>query len=388
MFDERLELRSSMLDGIELARTRVPEPQGKVVLPEGLVVISADNHCEITEDIFYENFPAHLKEKAPRVWFDKYWHIGHKGGMQAFKEIDRMDYLLSNIFVENGFEASVRNAHMDAEGVKKEIVFPQSLLGMTRMPDLEVREWMFSVYNDYMARLGKENPGRFYGVGICRNWWDPEKAESAIRQIVDLGLKTLMIPIALKDVDGKGVSLASESMDRFFSAVEDAGIPLCFHVGEDPSIEGRGGYGSNYMTATGPFRKPFGELIFGGVFDRHPKLEVVFTEGQFYWVAGALQDAEHCFDALNGALDIKLKHRPTHYWRNHCYATFTIDRLGFETINYVGADRIMWSSDYPHSESTFGIGWSAIDDVIQRTSEADARLILGDTATRLFHLDD
>jgi predicted TIM-barrel fold metal-dependent hydrolase len=386
VFDQTTSLRQEILSDIGLARPRSAQSAAGFKLPEGLQVVSADNHCEVTEDIFYANFPARLKEKAPRVWFDRYWHIGFPNGQQAFGESERIAELLENIFVRNGFDASVRNAHMDAEGVRKEVVFPQSLLGLTRLKDLEVRELMFRVYNEYVARIGAENPGRFYGVGICSNWWDEARMEGAIQQIVDLGLKTYMVPIALKDSDGRGISYASEQMEGFWSMAEAAGLPVNFHVGEDPSVEGRGGFGSNYMTATGPFRKPLGELIFGGVFDRHPNLKVVFSEGQIYWVAGFLQDAEHCYDALYNVFDVKIKHRPTHYWQNNCYATFMADRLGFELLNYIGADRVMWSSDYPHSESVFGIGWSAMQDVAKRTTEKQARDILGDTARKLYKL--
>jgi predicted TIM-barrel fold metal-dependent hydrolase len=386
MIDERSSLRQGMLADIGLARPRSPQSSKGVELPDGLQIVSADNHCEVTEDIFYQNFPARLKDKAPRVWFDRYWHIGFPNGMQAFGECDRIAELLENIFVRDGFNAAVRNAHMDAEGVKQEIVFPQSLLGLTRLKDLEVRELMFRVYNEYVARLGAENAGRFHGVGVCSNWWDEDQVEGAIRQIVDLGLKTYMVPIALRDLEGRGLSYASERMERFWSVAEAAGLPVNFHVGEDPSVEGRGGFGSNYMTATGPFRKPLGELIFGGVFDRHPNLRVVFSEGQIYWVAGFLQDAEHCFDALYDVFDVKIRQRPTDYWRSNCYATFMVDRLGFELLDYIGPDRIMWSSDYPHSESVFGIGWSVMQDVAKRTTPAQTRDILGGTARKLYRL--
>ena len=44
-------------------------------LPPDTRLISADNHWELCEDIFHENFPSHLKDKAPRVWFDEFWRI-------------------------------------------------------------------------------------------------------------------------------------------------------------------------------------------------------------------------------------------------------------------------------------------------------------------------
>ena len=59
-------------------------PQTPVGLPEGLVLVSADNHIELTEDIFFESFPESLRAGAPRVWFDKYWRVGFPDAMQAY----------------------------------------------------------------------------------------------------------------------------------------------------------------------------------------------------------------------------------------------------------------------------------------------------------------
>ena len=58
---------------------RDPGSAPPVQLPVGLRVFSADNHLEIGDDVFFEKFPAHLKDKAPRVWFDRFWRIGYKG---------------------------------------------------------------------------------------------------------------------------------------------------------------------------------------------------------------------------------------------------------------------------------------------------------------------
>ena len=38
--------------------------------PPGTIVVSADNHFVLAEDIWFERFPGHLKARAPRVWRD------------------------------------------------------------------------------------------------------------------------------------------------------------------------------------------------------------------------------------------------------------------------------------------------------------------------------
>jgi predicted TIM-barrel fold metal-dependent hydrolase len=56
-------------------------------------------------------------------------------------------------------------------------------------------------------------------------------------------------------------------------------------------------------------------------------------------------------------------------------------------LDIVGADRIMWSSDYVHLESSYGYGWRAKKMVLDTVSEDQARAILGGTAMKLFKLD-
>jgi hypothetical protein len=82
---------------------------------------------------------------------------------------------------------------------------------------------------------------------------------------------------------------------------------------------------------------PFGQIVFGGVFDRHPNLQIAFAEGGIAWVPPALQDAEAIFDRFgNGDVIDHLDHRPSHYWHNNCYATFQNDPLGLRQIDYIG----------------------------------------------------
>ena len=60
--------------------------------------------------------------------------------------------------------------------------------------------------------------------------------------------------------------------------------------------------------------------------------------------------------------------------------------VGLAMIDQIGADRVMWSNDYPHQESTFGYTRSAIKAVFDATSVENAQLILGKTARDLFRM--
>jgi predicted TIM-barrel fold metal-dependent hydrolase len=141
------------------------------------------------------------------------------------------------------------------------------------------------------------------------------------------------------------------------------------------------------MVNFGPMRKNMGELIFGGVLDRHPKLKVVFPEADLNWIPGALQTAELTIDCLWKFLDPKIELRPREYWKRNCYATFINDPTGLALLPQLSADRVMWSSDYPHPVSSLGYEWTAISAVLDTVSGDDARMILGATAIEVFNLD-
>lgn len=354
----------------------------------GLCVVSADNHIEVTEDIFFEAFPERLRAQAPRVWRDGYWRVGYPNAMQTYPEGVDVDGALTRAVLTDGFDMKQRASHLQAEGIDREIVYPQSLLAFIRHPDQDVQELIYRVWNEWMAELGRRDPGRFFGVAICSNWWDPQRAEAAISQVFDLGLKTLMIPLnpGLAP-DGKPIDYAGEHMDRFWSVAAEARLPVAFHIGEVPASSGRGGFGTFFLTQAAPFRRVFGNLIFGGILDRHPELQVVFAEGGINWVPGALQDAELTYGAHREIFDYVPALRPTDYWHRNLYATFQTDAVGLTQLDLIGADRVMWAQDYPHGEGTFGYTSEAQAEVIAAAGEDSARLILGDTATRLYGLD-
>jgi predicted TIM-barrel fold metal-dependent hydrolase len=92
------------------------------------------------------------------------------------------------------------------------------------------------------------------------------------------------------------------------------------------------------------------------------------------------------YSSFLSSMNPALKHAPSHYWFEHCYATFMTDPAGLELLHRIGPDRVMWSSDYPHQESTFGFTSSAIQAVFDATSVENAQKIIGLTALDLFRM--
>lgn len=371
--------------GIGIACDRKPQATGGT-WPTGTRLISPDSHWLETGDVWVSRFPAHLRDKAPRiVWEGKGWNIvasGRRIFPEAFVDAMQSFEVIPGI---NQVEARLRD--LDIEGVEKELLFPQKCLSLIREADLECRAWVFRAYNEYIAEVCREAPKRLYGVGMM-NFWDPAAAREAVAQIKALGLKAIMTPINPgKNPDGTEIHYAAPVMDPFWEAIADSGLPLCFHIGENVKVDQFGGMGAHFLSQTGGFRLNWGALTFGGVFDRHPNLRVVFVEGGISWVASALQDADMCYEGFSKLLAPQLKHRPSWYWFNHCYATFMTDAAGLELLHRIGPDRVMWSTDYPHNESTLGYTRSAAQAVFDATSVERAQRIVGGTALDVFDLN-
>jgi len=382
MPDDFRTLAHPLMEGVAGINDRAI-PTTKVQVPAGTEIVSSDNHWMVTEDIFYENFPAHLKENAPRIWFDEYWRVGKAGVKEVWGKGTKIHNAVMRCNLQSAWSHETRRAHLKAEGIAKEIIFPQSLLGYFD-PNPEIREWFFWTYNEYIAEQGRKND-MFFGMGLFSNWWDHDKVQRSMDQIVKLGLKGFLVPINLRWSDNTEISYADQRMDRFWEVVAAAGLPVCFHIGEPFSAEPRGGMATGTLVAMAPFRKPISQIVFGGVLDRHPNLQIVFAEGGIGWALPWLQDAEAMYDMYDNIIE-KTNHRPSYYWRNNCSATFQADALGLANLDILGADRVMWASDYPHTEGTFGFSADMMKSIVAQVGDENARQILGGNAKRVFRI--
>lgn len=373
--------------GIGNAIHRVPEAEGKP-LPAGTRVISADSHW-LEGDIWIERFPAHLRDRAPRIFFEN-------GGWQLEVGGERLTQPASVAELACNFECvpgmsnlDIRMKDIDIEGVEQEIIFPQKFFTLLNLENIEEKEWCARAYNQALAEFTAPQADRLHGVGIL-NWWNPEQTKDAIAELKDLGFKTAMVPLQPgKHPDGELIGYQSKRMEPFWAAVEEANLPLCFHIGErplNPIASPRGAGGIIVMNQMAGMRNAWSTLTFGGVFDRNPGLRVIFVESGLHWVPGALQEADMIYESFPSHMRPTLNHAPSYYWFNNCYATFMVDPAGLEMMHRIGADRCMWSSDYPHNESTLGYSRSAVQQVFDMCSEEDAKKIVGANAIEVFGL--
>jgi predicted TIM-barrel fold metal-dependent hydrolase len=370
--------------GIPLSPARKAQAATKS-WPAGTTVISADSHM-LETDLWFDRFPAHLKDQAPRMSFrDGGYHlsIGGKDMTSVFQASDLCTAMECNPGLTS---IDARFVDLDIEGVEKELIFPQRLFGLFMFGTMMNRAETFGAYNEHISEMCKMGKGRLFSV-MVPNYWDMSQAKASVDLCQKLGARCLMVPIKPgEDIDGEPIFYNNPKMDPLWDAVAESGIPLAFHIGESVASGSQGAAGTFVLVQMQGFRHIWGPLTFGGVFDRFPKLRVVFVEGGLSWVASMLHDADMIYNSFPTVMDPKLKHPPSWYWSNHCYATFMTDPAGLELLHRIGPDRVMWSSDYPHQESTFGYSRSAVQAVFDATSVENAQKIVGKTALDLFDM--
>ena len=376
--------------GLGAPKDRHPGPLADLGLPAGTEVFSADDHISLAEDIFYERFPESMKDSAPRVMnVDGGWVIGMGDKPALVPEFIEVLTQYDPVSGSHTGDVGARLAALESEGVSKELAFPNSVLALFGWPDREVRELCFRIYNEHIAEVQERSGHRIYGVGLI-NWWDAEGARRTLKELKDLGIKTFLMPLSPgKDLEKRPIDFASTAMDGVWEAIEEAQVPVAHHIGESPpsSPNEHNAISIEMLQSVAPFRDLFGKYIFGGILDRHPGLRVGWFEGGINWVPSALQDAEHIAASFQHLADLKIEHEPTYYWDTHMCASFMLDPLGLALLARIGVDKAMWSTDFPHNESTYGYSNQSLGEVVGAVGADAAAAIACGNVTRFLGLD-
>jgi predicted TIM-barrel fold metal-dependent hydrolase len=264
------------------------------------------------------------------------------------------------------------------------------VLALFGWPDREVRELCFRIYNEHVAEVQERSGGRIHCVGLI-NWWDADGARRTLEELKALGLKTFLMPLQPgKDLEKRPLDYASTAMDGVWEAIEEAGLPVSHHIGENPPATPNefNSVGIGMLQSVAPFRDTFGKYVLGGILDRHPGLRIGYFEGGINWVPAAIQDAQHIAASFRHINNLEVQHDPQHYWDEHMVASFMIDPLGLELVDRIGVDHVMWSTDFPHNESTYGYSSESLAAVVEAVGAHDATAIVGGNIRRYLGLDD
>ena len=129
-------------------------------------------------------------------------------------------------------------------------------------------------------------------------------------------------------------------------------------------------------------------LITGGVFARHPNLQVVFAEWETGWIAHWLQRLDHAAYRAPRDCSPDMTEEPSWYFRRNCHVTFEDDEVGVRTRDLIGVDRMLWGNDYPHHDSIWPNSMPTLDRIMEGVSDADERRMTWENVIALYGIDE
>ncbi|SMB84237.1 amidohydrolase family protein [Deinococcus hopiensis] len=226
--------------------------------------------------------------------------------------------------------------------------------------------------NNVLAEIVRGNPQRFQALAALPTADPDAAAEELERAVTQLGLRGAML------YGRTGTVLAdAPEFDPVYAAAERLRVPLHFHPQTpvpavlDAYYSGLGGTGMGLATAGLGWYYDLGvqflRMIFSGVFDRHPTLQVIAG----HWGEVVLFYLDHTGILAHNA---KLERPLIDYFRQNFWVTGSgtvSERYMRWAAEVMGTERMMYSTDYPYTFGTRPGGFPYLD-----TSRGVARSFL------------
>jgi len=363
-------------------------------------IISADSHVNPRKDLWTRSAPQKLKERVPRVENTPdgdFWIVDSQitGGVgldasAGLKPEQFKPFGLTYKDMRPGsYDPQARLEDMDADGVDAEVLYFGG--PVTQYPkDAELRTFIAQAYNDWMVELSAAAPNRLIGLGHVP-LVDVEEAIAELTRIAKLGLKGFHVDPFPDERGGK--PLWDPAYEPFWSLVEETSLPMSFHiniprsqnlaalVSPDPGVK-------ESFIALMPIAldEVVTTLTFTGILARHPKLHFVLVEGGIGWIPYLLERMDQTFEKHRFWAKSVLTEKPSTYWYRQGHATFIRDLVGVRERHHAGLRSIMWSTDYPHSDSTWPRSREALAEHCRDVPPDEQMLIAGGNAARLYRL--
>ncbi len=274
----------------------------------------------------------------------------------------------------------VRLADMDRMGIDIQAVahFPPQ---MYYWASREVAEPVFREMNDDLAAMVATHPDRLLGLGNVP-LQDTDLAIAELGHCMEvLGFRGVQIATRVEDEE-----LSAPRLEPFWAEVEARGAVVVIHSNGHDNV-GRLDHHYLINVVGHPIEGAIAasQLIFGGVFERHPDLKVVLVHGGGYLPAYAAR-MDHAYRAREDVRE-GLPHPPGEYLRRLYLDTmvFSADQLRY-LIDRYGADHIVLGTDYPYD-----MGESDPLGLIERAVDGNAgaaAAIAGENAARLLGVTD
>ena len=327
---------------------------------------SGDSHFLEPEDLWRKSLPPRLAELVPRAEKDPdgLWETVHIDGMSFRRKLPSAattEFLEATHRAPGARDVALRMNDLDQEGVWAELVFPSLGLWSSSFRTPEVLREALRVSNDWAYESLEKFSPRLVTAGQVSTL-DIGDAVTELERIAEMGYRAVYLPVAPHPLQK---DYNRDEWEPFWTALERTGLVLAFHIGTDPVdlssgsqagvvYRGPGGAVLNYTETTFGGQRAVMKLVASGALDRHPGIKVLVSEGGATWVPFVADRMEEGYRQHHMAVRPKLNRSPREIIYSQVYASFQHDQSAVAAATYMGYDNVLWGSDYPHMEGTYG----------------------------------
>jgi predicted TIM-barrel fold metal-dependent hydrolase len=372
-------------------------------MPDELI-ISSDSHVFEPPDLWTTRIDAAFRQRAPRIErrdgvdllvVESDQPIAGIGlisnaGARFLAPETIADHARFEDVHRGGWDPEQHLADMRLDGVAGEVLYPSQGLFYFKVTDPALLSAVFRAYNDWLAEFCRVDPDRLKGIAMI-NLDDVADGIAELERAARLGFCGAMIsefPLEHRRYD-------NPEYERFWAAAEDLDMPLSLHTATRRQGTNAGVAARTVRDASRRATKAFlpalslCDMIFSGVFDRHPRLRVAIVEFELSWVPYVLANADYTYRERHAEAAYRFKdgRRPSDFFRTNVALSFQEDAVGVRLRDVIGVDTMMWGSDYPHSESTFPRSRQILDEILADVPADERAKIVGTNAARLYGFD-
>ncbi len=284
-----------------------------------------------------------------------------------------------------------RLALMDEEGLEKAIIYPS--IGLIweaeDLEDLELQAAYARAYNRWVVDFCSDSGGRLIPIAHI-SMGDSQEAARELERAVKSGAKgAFFVPFT-----PTYKSHAHPDYDPFWAKAQELGVPVGIHPsGEPPAkrvhqrfrdMQKWALWHFNVHGAQGPLQA-FTALFQYGLFDRFPKVKVVVLESGAGWAGYLLNRMDAVYQSPFGRT-VPLKEKPSYYFYRQCWISGDPDEKAFgHIVDFVGADKFFWASDFPHLDHT-GDYMEELRELVEPMSPEVRQKIIGENVAKVYNL--
>jgi len=293
---------------------------------------------------------------------------------------------------------------LDREGVNKQVLlFHTAHVFYGADPKIAVAT--ARKFNDGLAEMIAtcREPSRYLGA-VHLPLQEPEAAAAEAER----GVRELGMPVVVIGTNVRGKNLDSPEFWPFFERMNELEVPIIVHSDgltpfqTHPAAADRIGWWERTPFATDypiwwmlghPFEHMIAitRIIYSGLLDRYPRLRFIFEEGNVgyaLYLFDRLEDGWEFGELLFGPR-VRLRgprKRPSEYLPHFHWAVESEDSLIPEVIRRWGPERVLFSTDYPHSDTPWPESVKEMRETLAGCSADDQAKVFGENAARLMHL--